>query len=537
MRSSIKVVLVRAALVSGLVVSGLAVAPAGTAAPVRPVISIGHFRPTVSPDGDGYHDSLRVPIDLARRAFVTIRVRDVERGRTVRNGPLGGTQWDAPGRRVLTLGSLFTGVARPLPAGRYRLSVIARPYGDEQHPRTARATFTLHSGPVSLDVRTSTSAAAEGLRFAPGSGVRSRARIGYVLERRSRVTAVVAGHRIPLGAQPAGHHAWWWNGRIGGRAAAEGEHRVTLRARPVAPRSRAGAVTVRTVVDLTAPDPTLNVNRSTVYPAATVIEDSLRVGLDLPPGEVTSAQVRAVDEGRLTARLAPVEHECSWGDRGSPYYVACTLLTWDARTPSGPVAPGDYLLRLVVTDDVGNSRVVRRPVSVSAGQLVEQTGSVTWTGLSAPPATDPCFANGCGDYAPCASHPSERFAGGVSFRSDQAACPGTEFQSAVRDYGFTPPLTFGTTPFDRFRVVAVGGPTTPGDDDTAWVTARGGVSDSDGATLAADGSAATPWMLVRPDVELFSTSPRTRWSAGTSRPNRYDVATYTLEYTYYVPAG
>lgn len=536
----------KALLAAGLVVGTLgATPPPGAAVGVparaeaeRPLVAIGSHVASVSPNGDGFRERLRLPLTLSRKAFVDIRLRNLDIDRTVRGGRLvlNGSSYIPRGRHVLGLRDLTRQRPGSLPAGRYALRLTAS-WGQEVRPQTVRTRFTVLSGPISLDSR-SGSPLGE-LSFSPnGDGVRDQARVSFALERRSRVTASVGGGRtVRLGTLPAGRHRWSWSGTARGRTVADGAYALTLQARPVAAPRRPGTLRVTTVVDRTAPDPAVVLNRSTVYPAAAVIEDSLRVGLDLPPEEVASAQVRT-SAGSVVGRLVPVVHECAWGYGGSPgEETPCALLTWDAQTPSGPVPGGAYVLRIQLTDAAGNSRVVRRPVTVSAGQLVERTGSVSWNAADAPRWNDPCWANGCYDQRPCASHPSQRFAGGVSFRSGPEECSGPSALPSSASYGFRPDVTSGTTPFDRFRITATGGPTTPGDDDTGVLSARGPGQRAE-VVLSGDSTATTDWAPMLPDVELFAqTDVRARWSAGALQPMRYDVASYTLEYTYYVPAG
>jgi len=529
MRSSSRVVLVRAALAAGLVASGLAVAPAQAGAPARPALTIGHFRSSVSPDHDGYHDRLHIPITVAHRSTVSMTLRNLTTGRLVVDGSI----WLRTGTQVIGLREL-RGQRRYLEPGSYRLRLAAdRPGG--HRGKSVSATFEVLAGPVRLDPRAAVPAVSPN-----GDGSGDRTRVGYTLERRSRVWAVVrqideglAVDRVSLGVLGKGHHGWRWDGLDeSGAALPDGRYDLSVRAQPVVgtPR-RAGVAKGALVVDTVAPDAPVRLNRTTVYPSATAIEDSLRIGVSLPPAEVTTAQVRSSD-GRTVARLTAQRHECEFGD---DYFDSeCTLLTWNARTSGGPVAAGDYHLRLVLTDAAGNTSTSQRSITVSSAQLVERTGSITWTGATTPTATDFCAGNHCTEAQPCAPHASERFPDGVSFRADPDECKAPYGTGSAASYGFTPELAAGSTPYDRFRVIASGGPTTPTDVDTGWLS----VGTATSTPLNGDQATASPWVPVRPDVELFAASDRrARWSAGATRPNRYDVATYTLEYTYFVPAS
>src|SRR6478609_2254204 len=70
-------------LVASLIAAGLGAAPSGASAPASPaapgsdarVIAVDSAHPrTVSPNGDGYHDLLRLPVTLSRKAYVDVRL-------------------------------------------------------------------------------------------------------------------------------------------------------------------------------------------------------------------------------------------------------------------------------------------------------------------------------------------------------------------------------------------------------------------------------------------------------------------------------
>ena len=319
---------------------------------------------------------------------------------------------------------------------------------------------------------------------------------------------------------------WRWNGRsTTGRQVPDGSYRVILRA-------SGGNRTAREVTSVnvvTEPDSgRLVLSRDTVYPAADVNVDSLSV-----------AYVRAKwseDDRlywhyfsdrpiRLTARFVVVD---AVGDkvlsRTSTKYTP--TLSWTARDAADePLAPGTYTLRVKVTDEAGNARTFRRPVVVSAGQLSEKVWTATIPAGSADQGPGPVYdpsCLGCGEV--CGPVASDRFPGGLSFRQ-----PCDFGYAAVRYFAAAPPVV--PAPVDAYRVTASGGPTTPGDTDVARF---GGLVLGPG-----DATVTTPWLDV--DLDSYPYLPDAerpiRWRVSTSDENDYDIASFTVEYRYYVPVG
>jgi hypothetical protein len=370
------------------------------------------------------------------------------------------------------------------------------------------------------------------LYFSPnGDGAGDRERVVFRLDQRAFVTVLVRDHegttvrRAALGVQEDGRHVWRWNGRSNsGRRVPDGYYRVVLRTAGEN-RTERDETSVHVI---TEPDAgRLVLSRDTVYPAADATVDSLSV-----------AYVRAKwseDERlysfyfgdrpiRLTARFVVVDEK---GDRvlsrSSTKYTP--TLAWTARNAAGrPLASGTYILRVKVTDEVGNARTFRRTVVVSAAQLDERVWSATIPAASADqgpgPVLDPSCL-GCGEV--CGPVLSDRFPGGLSFRQP------CDFGYAAVRY-FAAPAPVVPAPVDAFRVTATGGPTTPGDTDTAKLA---------GLVLGpGDASVTTPWEDV--DLDAYPYLPDAQrpltWDVSTSDQNDYDIASFTLEYRYYVPA-
>ena len=84
---------------------------------------------------------------------------------------------------------------------------------------------------------------------------------------------------------------------------------------------------------------------------------------------------------------------------------------------------------------------------------------------------------------------------------------------------------------DSWRVSATGGPTIPGDTDVGSLS---------GVTMGpGDVTVTTPWrqvdLLNQPYVP-DGAQPAV-WSFSTDGDNEFDVASFTVEYRYYVPVG
>jgi len=200
--------------------------------------------------------------------------------------------------------------------------------------------------------------------------------------------------------------------------------------------------------------------------------------------------------------------------------------SWTARNAADrPLEPGAYTLRVRITDEAGNARTIRRDVVVSDAQLTERLWTVTIPAASADQGPGPVYdpsCLGCGEV--CGPVPSDRFPGGLSFRQ-----PCSFGYAAVEYFAAAPPDV--PAPVDTYRVSATGGPTTPGDSDVAHL---GGVVLGPGDTAVT-----TPWLDV--DLDSYPYLPDAerpmRWAVSTSEQNDYDIASFTVEYRYYVPVA
>ncbi len=371
------------------------------------------------------------------------------------------------------------------------------------------------------------------LYFSPnGDGTSDRARVVYRLDHRAYVSVLVrdrhgkAVRRAALGVQEASRQVWRWDGRSNaGRVLPDGYYRLILSARGDGRTSRAPT----SVVAVTAPDAgRLVLSRSTVYPAATAVVDSLAVAY-VRAGYSEEQRLYGQYYGdrpiRLTARFVLVD---SHGDtvltRTSTRYRPA--LSWTARDADDrPIQPGAYTLRVRITDEAGNARWLRRGVVVSAAQLAEKVWTATIPAASADQGSGPVYdpsCLGCGEV--CGPVPSDRFPGGLSFRQ-----PCSFGYAAVRYFAASPPDV--PAPVDAFRVTATGGPTTPGDTDIAHFS---------GLVLGpGDAAVTTPWQEV--DLDSYPYLPEARspmtWAVSTVDLNDYDIASFTVEYRYYAPVA
>jgi hypothetical protein len=75
-------------------------------------------------------------------------------------------------------------------------------------------------------------------------------------------------------------------------------------------------------------------------------------------------------------------------------------------------------------------------------------------------------------------------------------------------------------------VTATGGPTTPGDPDTASLNST---------QMQGDGTFATPWIPIT--LSPSRLMAQGSWGVRTTGGNDYDVATFTVEQTYFAPAS
>lgn len=401
--------------------------------------------------------------------------------------------------------------------------------------------------------------------FSPNAdGVKDRAEIRYRLDRPARVTLVVrrAGKTIATlnpGHQRKGRHSVTWGGRRHGKPVRDGRYRVIV---------RAGSATAHTsvVVDTRSDvigNGTVAMSSDTVYPRTTVIHDVV-VGNLLPdyevldvsrpphvygsddptPEELAVAPLRSqvLDQAGRVVDSAPVEPATTrpfdLADLDSCAFT-CARFTWDGRDDVGRIMPvGAYRIRIVHgRDKAGNPRLLARPVEVRVSRAMLRARTTTTTSTAAETVREPHEYGGCNGCPErvCNTVPSERFAGGLSYRSREIPSADNPFFCVAYDW-FTVPTPGRRTPYDRFRVAVTGGPAIAG--TAATVTLRAGWSgQSSTMTTTGDNLTTINGRIApntEPNREMF-VQP-VSWGIYVSDGNAYDVASFTVTQTTYAPA-
>jgi hypothetical protein len=373
------------------------------------------------------------------------------------------------------------------------------------------------------------------LYFSPdGDGKQDRARFEFSLSRTSAVRVLIRDDRERLvrnerlGSLEPGRHLWRWNGEsTAGRVLPDGDYVIVVRAWS---RQRSGEAWTATRI-VTVPDAgRVVLSRPVVYPAATAVYDRLAVSYIRARYYVDEAEFPGYSEEvlpptplrtRLVIKAPDSERvQVSYRRAYRPSFF------WSARDEEGnPLPPGTYALRVTVRDPVGHVRTIRRSVEVSSAQLAEQVWTATIPAATTSPGSAPVYdphCLGCGES--CGPVPSERFAGGLSFRQP---CSIFTYWPARAYFGARAPVR--PAPVDSFRVTATGGPTTPGETD---------VANFDGIPMGpGDVAVSTPWTPVEPTRHPYLPDARQpmNWGFSTSMDNNYDVASFTVEYRYYAP--
>lgn len=374
-----------------------------------------------------------------------------------------------------------------------------------------------------------------------GDGRHDKAAVRFTLTKSADVSVRVLDQDGPpltrlvhLGRLGAGLHRWRWNGRIaGGGTMPDDPNRYSIKVRAVRGTTR-DTEYAHLVVDRTADQGTLVTSRPTVYPKATLVSDHilvqyLREGwkvLDSTDDEMTPLQVRLAirsSAGRVvwSETKTGVIMRDTTGGFGSYTFT----FDWYARAADGePLPPGSYDATVTATDVAGNRASFTRRLEVSDRQLRPEVWTSTMAAGSASryyPQWD-TSCNGCGEF--CGPVASTRYSGGLSFPPCLAYAP---YGWTTADFTASPPVV--AAPVDRYRITATGGPTTPGGNDTA--------NSSAGTLGPGDDTMTGGWMGVGLTDEPYLpelTSPVT-WGVLTRPPSSYDIASFTVEYRYYVP--
>jgi flagellar hook assembly protein FlgD len=369
-----------------------------------------------------------------------------------------------------------------------------------------------------------------------GDGRRDFARIAFDLGKRAQVSVSVSHHGvvlfakgIDLGTLDAGRHYWKFEGRDSrGHLLPDDDYEVQV----VATRHGKKRSAYANAFIATQPDRgTLLVSRPTVYPRATAVDDRilvtyLREGWDpnraAYPGDGFYVDLVPLMPLRVHLFVLDGRGERVYRDTERKAYTP--VLAWDGTRGGKPVKAGKYTVKVFVADPAGNHSSYTQNVRVSNRQLEQQTWSTTVSAADALTysAPYPPSCNGCSEG--CAPVPSTRFAGGLSF----PACTTDGLGGSTSRY-FTMPVPFAAAPVDRFRVSATGGPTDPA---SASIGHLGDTQVGPG-----DATAWTPWAAAKLGAAPYlpdQASP-VSWHFYTGAGSSYDVASFTVEYRYYVP--
>jgi flagellar hook assembly protein FlgD len=407
-------------------------------------------------------------------------------------------------------------IARKLVAG---LAVLLTTLGAVA-PATAATTARRALDPARVEVVSAPP-------FSPnGDGRRDDARIVFRLRQSAdvRVTVLVGADvrmRWSLGLLDAGRHVWTWDGRLrDGSTVRDGSFLVVVHSTRDGNKERAFI----NVEVLSKARGRLVTTRRTVHPRATTVQDHVQLtfvkeGWDPWYEGVAQAHARL----RIRDARGHLAAEQRVGRRYTPQF------DWDGRDDEGhPLPAGRYVAHLRTVDEAGNVLGLSRPLRVSDADLVEEVWTVTLPAAAVMPYRSfDGGCNGCSDY--CDPVPSERFAGGLSFRP----CESIYFFGAARHFAADVP--FAKAPIDSYRVGVTGGPSVMDGSATGYLAVGERISVP---VPGGDGTTTSEWLPVdlvnqpylptlhRPVVWYFS-----------RQDGSYDVASFTIEYRHYVPAS
>ena len=284
----------------------------------------------------------------------------------------------------------------------------------------------------------------------------------------------------------------------------------------------------------------VQVNSATVYPTTTLVRDQIWFRNDISGGSdsLTRGTLRITTSG---GKVVLNQLERTW-PTGAFYD-----LPWYARDEADqPLDPGRYWARIIGTDRAGNTgRSSALPVVVSGAALVEASGSSTVTPADSKLGPVVCgrfSGNDCGVWSPCGSVlASSAYAvpGALSYRSS-TTCTDTAWHPHVAYAGHTmAPGEDAPRGFTSARVSMRGKPTVDGETDTAKLSIYGTAYADPAAvsSAAVTGESVTSTAFKAQPPGHPSTIPGIYWSVATSGEDSYDVASFTLDYTYLTPQG
>lgn len=389
--------------------------------------------------------------------------------------------------------------------------------------------------------------------FSPnGDGKADKARFTLHVEKRAQIKVKVlwrTGNGVERAVGPfrLGEHRsgetvrWTWTGRTdaGKRVPKDGCCSVRIVATTYS--GRVQVVQRSLEIDNVFTPKVLAAHDDTVYPRTTVAHDRVWFGLRYPDGVnpvfcgLQCPDAMRTGTLRITKPGGDVVYssgERRWRARAG-YQVA-----WDGTDRHGKRVPaGTYYARVRSTDAAENSGQTRRiPIQVSDERLVVTTGTVTVSAAQANYPYNPCAnstANGCGDFPDCGSIVASTAytdPGALSYRSSTACST-----DSVRQRVFAVHNLERSVQTPRGLVVSQvtmrGKPTVAGESDTA----RLGVTGASVLSSATTAEALTTATATPVDPQTLVLAPTTGWSVITTGDDSYDVADFTVEYTYLTP--
>lgn len=344
--------------------------------------------------------------------------------------------------------------------------------------------------------------------------------VRYLLESRQAVTlrvrtasgAIVLARR--LGVQAAGRHEVRWDGRgRAGKALPDAAYtlevstrdpdgtQIGLASRPVTvdvtrPRAGRPTTTGRTVF------PVRDGYRDTVDVRATVGRDARSAVLEVrtPAGRLVESRRAALGSGQV-------------------------VVGWNGRTRAGRLlAPGRYVLRLLVEDHAGNRRrSAATRVAVSGQRLARRSGSLT---VTARDTLEETFVDDCSMVF---RHTEGRHRGWVGYFSSGTCSSGDAYAVGEHEVRLPRAVRYGTV-----RISAHGGRGDPKYRDSARLTYYDRYQNLSPFTVRLRARTDT---YVGPRVRaerLLSDRRVLRWSTMTTGVAWYDVERYTVDYTFFV---
>jgi flagellar hook assembly protein FlgD len=396
-----------------------------------------------------------------------------------------------------------------------------------------------------LDVTLRYLVAGGGVLTADGGGDVVGVRVGIAVDQPAKVVLAITNDSgtvvrgpVPLGTLSAGRHFWkWGERRDDGTRVRDGGFTAVVMA-TFAASGLTQQSTTGFVVDSVYRPGRVHIGYRTIYPRSTATHDA------------TTLSNRA-DEYARTAMVVRSAAGTVVFRKYFPWTSFRNRTTWDGRDAQGRVVPsGTYTIRFAGRDWSGNSgRTAPVSVAVSAERLVLRTRTLT-VSPDASGGQWTCFypggPNGCGDPGTleCGTIvASDRFSrpGAFSYRSGQDCRPEDRWQVT----GDHAAALSGVAPrgYREMSVSFLGGPTTPGAADQGELVLR----DAAGPVIVSSGpdtgdhtttSPTVPIPLSEANKEFPGSGPNpdvVAWSFMTRNGASYDVASFTVRYSYLTP--